>query len=601
MALLEVRNLQIFFKLKNGREKTVLKNISFDLDRGEVLGVVGESGSGKTLTALAVIGELPHNAVIAGGEISYDGQNLFALSAGQMRKIKGKEIGMIFQNPATALNPIMTVGRQLKEMLDKVGWRGDKDARVHEVLQSVEIHDPKLRAKHYPFTMSGGMQQRVDIAMATILAPGILIADEPTTALDVTTQAAILELIKGLARKSNIGVMLITHNLGIIAEYADRVIVLDEGNIVEENDTDNLFKNPAHSYTRALLGAVPRIDLPSKIGGRDFSEEGRQEPILEVSDLRVHRPITRNVVGPIQKTIALVRAVDGVTFVVNRNEAVGIVGETGCGKTTLAEAILGFVPVTSGDITLEGKNIVALSDKKKRAIRGQKIGLVFQESAEALDPQKSIMDSLCEGFVIHKLFLRQKEQKARELMELVGLEAEFLWRRPPELSSGQRQRVCIARALALEPEILILDEPVASLDVLVQSKIIDLLIELREKTTVSFVFISHDIAVVKDICDRILVMYVGKIMEEGPAEKLIQYPAHPYTKALVSSVPIPDPVVARSRERVRLPGEVPSSVNPPTGCRFRTRCQKAGPECQGKEPFLEQKQSGHLAACHKVK
>jgi oligopeptide/dipeptide ABC transporter ATP-binding protein len=599
MALLEVKDLRVRFESKHN-SVDVLRGINFSLDEGEIVGIAGESGSGKTITALSIMRLLPSAARVCGGEIVYRGRNLMEFSRREMTKVRGSQIAMIFQDPD--LNPIMDVESQLKEVL--FGKR--KDARIEELLEKVGIPAPRLRMKAHPFTMSGGMKQRVMIAMMALArSPGLLIADEPTTALDVTVQAQILDLLERTARENNMGMIFITHNLALLAEHADRIIVMREGEIVEHGHTGEFFRNPRHSYSKNLLQAVPRIDeyrrevSPLKEGARD---------VFTSDDLFVHFPVFRGS-GILKKRIGNVRAVDGVDFTVKQGEILGIVGESGCGKTTFARAALRLI--SRGDMEQAGSiaflrgnelvDIYSLSPDDLGKLR-ESVQIVFQEAQGALNPRRSVGDSVVEGLHIHgRIGALERDEKAKELLELVGVDPESIDRFPDQFSSGQRQRIMIARALALEPKILILDEPVSSLDVSIQKEIVDLLLDLKERLGLTYIVISHDLALVKDIAHRIAVMYLGKIVESGPAREIIENPLHPYTKALISAVPIPDPEKARRKERIILRGEIPSPADIPSGCRFRTRCPFATEFCAEEVPEFAEHEPEHLAACHYVK
>jgi len=584
MALLEVKGLDTCFKTREEFVK-VVKNVSFSVEEGEIVGLVGESGSGKTITALSVMRLLPPGAYIDRGEILYKGKDLFRASKQEMRRIRGSQIGMIFQEPD--LNPIMNIESQLKEILP-----GATRGELVCLLARVGIPDAEKRLGGYPYEMSGGMKQRVMIAMmALAVSPGLLIADEPTTALDVTVQAQILSLITGIVREKNMGMLFITHNLALVAEYADRILIMRRGEIVEEREVEEFFKNPKNPYSRNLLEAVPRLDR-----FRDLASRIKEDApgVLEADNLSLHFLVSRGL-GPLKKITGKVRAVDGVSFRVREGETLGIVGESGCGKTTLARLILRLVP--NGDIVRDGAVNIAYGNEIKDLRKNAQI--VFQEAQDALNPRRSAGDLVVEGPLIQKLInVYECESKAKELFNLVGIDPESIRRFPSQFSSGQRQRIAIARALASEPKILIMDEPVASLDVSVQKEVIDLLLDLKSKLSLTCIMISHDIALVKDIANRIAVMYLGKIVEMGPAREIVENPLHPYTKALISAVPIPDPKRAREKKRIVLKGEIPSPLEVPSGCRFRTRCPFATELCADKEPEFIEYEPDHFAACH---
>lgn len=596
MALLEIKGLHTCFKTQNNTSVDVVRGIDLSVEEGEIVGLVGESGSGKTVTALSIMRLLPPSLHARSGQILYEGKDLLKLSKSEMTHIRGSKIATIFQEPD--LNPIMTVESQLREVMPKA-TRSD----LTRLLEKVGIPDAEQRLSGYPFEFSGGMKQRVMIAMMALARSAkILIADEPTTALDVTVQAQILDLLEKIARENNMGMIFITHNLALVAEHADRVVVMRNGEIVERNDVKSFFINPVDNYSKSLLQAVPRIDEYRRRAA-PFKENA--ETALELERLSVSFPIRKGL-GVFKKKVGSVRAVDGVDVSVRDGEILGIVGESGCGKTTLCRAILRLIP--RDDIEREGKitiragsapiDVYDLSKESLNQLR-EKVQVVFQEAQDALNPRRSAGDLVVEGLIIHgKISALERDSKARELFRLVGLDPDTIDRFPAQFSSGQRQRITIARALALQPKILILDEPVASLDVSVQKEIVDLLLDLKEKFGLTYIIVSHDLALVKDVAHRIAVMYLGKFVEIAPSQELIENPLHPYTRALISAVPVPDPVKARSRKRIMLHGEIPSPSNIPSGCRFRTRCPYAAELCASKVPELREVLPGHFAACH---
>ncbi|MFY9457455.1 MAG: ABC transporter ATP-binding protein [Candidatus Spechtbacterales bacterium] len=596
MALLEVKGLRTCFRVRNGMPLDVVRGVDLSVNEGEIVGLVGESGSGKTITALSITRLLPFSAYVRSGRILYEGKDLLKLSKDEMARIRGSKIAMIFQEPD--LNPIMTVESQLREVMPRATRRG-----MTELLERVGIHDPQQRLKGYPFEFSGGMKQRVMIAMMALArAPKLLIADEPTTALDVTVQAQILDLLEKIVRENNMGMLLITHNLALVAEHADRVVVMRDGEIVESDRCGDFFKNPKHPYSRALLEAVPRID---EYRSHATLPKENAQTVLELERFSVGFPIHKGL-GVFRKQVGSVHAVDGVDVSVREGETLGIIGESGCGKTTLCRAILRLIP--KDDIEREGRimvydnnapvDIYSIPKKSLNRLR-ERVQVVFQEAQDALNPRRSTGDLVVEGLLIHnKMRASERDSKAKELFELVGLDPEAIDRFPSQFSSGQRQRITIARALALQPKILILDEPVASLDVLVQKEVVDLLLRLKEKFGLTYIIVSHDLALIKDIAQRIAVMYLGKIVEIAPSQELTGNPLHPYTRALISAVPIPDPVKARSRRRIILEGEIPSPSNIPTGCRFRTRCPYAKDLCAREQPEFREVIPGHFVACH---
>jgi oligopeptide/dipeptide ABC transporter ATP-binding protein len=597
-VLLEVKNLTINFQLSKNQFFKAVDNLSFSLKKGEILGLVGESGSGKTVTSLAIMGLLPKTARVE-GTVIFDGRQILGSSKNVLSKIRGRRVTMIFQDPTASLNPILTVGEQVEEMIsfhnqERLTSR-EFDRKIVSLFQRVKISDPERYVRAFPGELSGGMNQRVMIAMMSLATkPELVIADELTSALDVTTQAEILDLLDEIVKELGISLIFITHNLGLIAEYSDRVIVMHKGRMIEEGGVEEVFERPQADYTRDLLEAVPRPD--KQISSRK-KKIFKEENILDVRNLKVYFPVYGG--GLFSRKIGEVKAVDGVSFCLKRGEILGIVGESGCGKTTLARSILGLTEIKDGSLLFQGFSInpQRLSNEDRR-----KIQAVFQDPYQSLNIKMKAGDLVAEGLDIHRLVSSKKERRDRisELLELVGLEPEAADRYPIEFSGGQRQRIAIARALALNPRLLILDEPVSSLDVMVQRKILDLLLDLREELGLSYLFISHDLSVVREICDRVAVMYAGKIIEQLSAEELSEKPLHPYTKALISVVPIPNPRIARSRKKVRLMGEVPSLVNLPRGCRFYPRCPETVSSCQESEPVLIEREKGHLVACHKV-
>ncbi len=541
--LLEVNNLKVHFDTENGVVKAV-DDISFHIDKGETLAVVGESGSGKSVTSLAIMRLLPTPpARFAGGEIKFAGQDLMKFSEREMRKIRGNDISMIFQEPMTSLNPVYTVGDQIAEaiVLHQNKSKSEAMKLAVEMLDLVEVPEPQKRVRYYPHQMSGGQRQRVMIAMALSCNPSLLIADEPTTALDVIIQAQILDLIKKLQREIGASVLFITHDLGVVAEIADRVVVMEKGVIVEQGDAMNVFTKPQHKYTQRLLGAVPRIDAlkpPPPV-------KAEPKVLLDVRKMRKWFPIKGGIFG---RTIGHVKAVNEFDMQLYQGEVLGLVGESGSGKTTAGRAILRLVEPTSGEVVFDGVDVTKLSTSEMRAYR-RRMQIIFQDPYASLNPRMTISDIIGEPLNIHNLVSTRAERARRvaELLELVQLDPSLMNRYPHEFSGGQRQRVGIARALAVEPDFIVADECVSALDVSIRRDVLDLLKDLRARLGLTMLFISHDLAVVEDISDRVAVMYKGDIVEVSSAHSIYRNPQDDYTKALLAAVPIPDPTVKRER------------------------------------------------------
>lgn len=562
-AILEIKNLSISF----GAQKTI-KDLSYTLKQGETLGVVGESGSGKSLTSLSVIGLLHPSAKIDSGEILFRNNeklvNLLSLEEEEMRRLRGNDIAMIFQEPMTSLNPVIKCGEQVAEALRLHKKLNKKEARERtiELFKEVQLPRPDQIYDTYPHQISGGQKQRVMIAMAMSCDPKLLIADEPTTALDVTVQKTILELIKSLQKKHNMSVIFITHDLGVVAEIADHVVVMKNGEKVESGVTKALFINAKHPYTKGLLACRPPVDyrltkLPTvqdflsleqpvkqfinslKINKNDQKEALnhvlQQNKIIEVNKLNTHFPIQK---GIFKKTVGYVKAVNNVSFDVRKGETLGLVGESGCGKTTLGRSILRLIEPTSGSVKYNGEEITTLGAEAMRQKR-RDLQIIFQDPYSSLNPKMKVGKAILEPMQVHKIEANNtiRKEKVIELMETVGLKADQFDRYPHEFSGGQRQRVCIARALAMNPKFIICDESVSALDVSVQAQVLNLLNELKSKFSFTYIFISHDLSVVKYMSDRMIVMKEGQIEEMGIAEEIYQNPQSTYTRGLIEAIP----------------------------------------------------------------
>ncbi|MEL5877267.1 ABC transporter ATP-binding protein [Cereibacter sphaeroides] len=553
LPALTVEGLEVSVRTEAGL-RPLVSGLSFTLARGETLAIAGESGSGKSITSLAIMGLLPPPAVrITGGRIKLGRTELTDLPEGRMRAIRGDRVAMIFQEPMTSLNPVLTIGTQLAEAIraHETVSKAEARARALEALRSVRLSQPERRLDQYPHELSGGMRQRVMIAMALALRPEVLIADEPTTALDVTVQREVLDLLRDLQRELGTAIILITHDMGVVAEMADRVIVMRDGRMVEEGPATQIFTEPRAEYTRALLAAVPRMGAGR---GRPPVEA---EPIARLSDLQVRFDLKGGLLG---RTQARVHAVEHVSFDIRRGETFALVGESGCGKSTIAKAMVGLVP-HEGRIEIGGQTLGTLDAAGRKALR-RRVQIVFQDPMAALDPRMRIGDLIAEPLVIHGIGTPE-ERRARvgDLLTRVGLSPAQMEGYPHEFSGGQRQRICIARALALRPELIIADESVSALDVSVQARVLDLLAALKREFGIALLFISHDMAVVENVSDRVAVMYLGQIVEMGTRDQVFGNPQHPYTRRLIEAVPVPDPLHQRP-PAPRLAGEIPSPVHP---------------------------------------
>ena len=662
-ALLEVTDLHVHFATSRGLVRAV-EGLSFTVARGEIVAIVGESGSGKSVTALSIMRLLARTGRIAQGSIGFDGKDLLALDEEAMREIRGRDISMIFQEPMNSLNPILPVGLQITEPLTiHLGMdRAQARARALELLQLVGISDAESRLDQYPHQFSGGMRQRVMIAIGLACNPKLIIADEPTTALDVTIQAQILELMKDLSRKLDIALIIITHNLGIVARYADRVIVLYAGRLAEQGAAEAIFHRPRHPYTMGLLRSVPRLDrprgarletieglppdlrtappgcrfaprcpyrleacaaepplAPTDTGGFSAcirhaeiaagkiswgAESGialaapeRSEPLLSVRHLSKHFAVRLGIGGG----RGLVRAVEDVSFDIHAGETLGLVGESGCGKTTVGRLILRLEEPTAGEIRFDGKDLVDAPASELTAMRRQ-VQVIFQDPYSSLNPRMTVGQIIGEPLHVYRIVPEGKAQKERvaALLSQVGMRPELADRYPHQLSGGQRQRVGIARALAMEPRFIVCDEAVSALDVSIQGQIINLLEDLQREFGLAYLFIAHDLAIVRHISMRVVVMYLGRVMELADRDTLYREPMHPYTKVLLDAAPVPDPTIEKARAPRLIEGELPSPLAPPTGCVFNTRCQLAGPECRTTVPPLREMKAGHFAACLKI-
>ena len=553
-TVLTVQDLTVSVRTKTGLSPLV-QHISFDLRRGETLAIAGESGSGKSITSLAIMGLLPPPAVrLTGGAILLNGRNLTELSEAEMRAVRGNRVAMIFQEPMTSLNPVMTIGTQLIEAIRAHETLGRKAARdmALSALGAVRLSEPERRMRQFPHELSGGMRQRVMIAMALALKPEVLIADEPTTALDVTVQREVLELLRDLQQAEGTAILLITHDMGVVAEMADRVIVMCNGRVEESGNVRQIFAAPGQAYTRDLLAAVPRM-------GRGGTPRDRAEaPIVaELHDVQVRFDIRG---GVLNRVTHRVHAVEGVSLDIRAGETFSLVGESGCGKSTIARAIVGLVP-HNGHINIAGQTVGTMTAAARRQLSAS-AQIVFQDPMAALDPRMTAGHQIAEPLLIHgDTDAGSRRTRAAELMDRVGLTVAQLDNYPHEFSGGQRQRICIARALALRPKLIIADESVSALDVSVQARVLDLLQTLKEEFGIAMLFISHDMAVVENISDRVAVMYLGQIVETGSRAQIFGNPQHPYTRRLMAAVPVADPEFKRPAE-LRISSDIPNVVHP---------------------------------------
>jgi peptide/nickel transport system ATP-binding protein len=572
--ILSISNLNTAFRV-GGEWRNVIRDISFDIGPKETVAVVGESGSGKSVTAMSIMRLLsPANSRVS-GRIEFEGQDLLCLPLADMQAIRGNRIGMIFQEPMTSLNPVLKIGRQITEVL--VQHRGmsqsQAEAEAVRLLEKVRIPSAKSRLNEYPMNFSGGMRQRVVIAIALACAPKLLIADEPTTALDVTIQAQILGLIKTLQEEEGMSVLFITHDMGVVAEISDRTVVMYRGEQVETDTTETIFAGARHPYTRALLSAVPQLgsmtgkDRPLRFPLVDMATGAvqpvkptedtvklNQPPILKVDNLVTRFPVKR---GFLRRTVGSIHAVEGVSLELRQGETLSLVGESGCGKSTTGRAIIRLAQAMAGEIRIDGKDVLKAGKDDLADIR-REAQMIFQDPFESLNPRMRVGQAIAEPIIAHGLAsAAQAKDRVGELLERVGLSAAMADRFPHEFSGGQRQRVCIARALALEPKLLIADESVSALDVSVKAQVINLMLDLQEKYGLGYLFISHDMAVVERISHRVAVMYLGEIVEIGPRQAVFDNPQHDYTKRLMAAVPVADPMRRKTRhisnEEIRSP------------------------------------------------
>jgi peptide/nickel transport system ATP-binding protein len=543
--VLEVENLDVSFWV-DGEWFSAARDVNYHVDAGEVLAIVGESGSGKTQSSMSLLGLLPPNGR-ATGSAKLNGEQLIGLKGAALRRVRGQEIAVIFQEPMTALNPVYTIGFQIVETLRSHFIMSPKDARARaiELLKLVEIPEPERRFDAFPHQLSGGQRQRAMIAQALACEPKLLIADEPTTALDVTVQAEILKLMRDLRERVNAGVVLITHDMGVVADMADRIVVMQNGQVVETGTAEQIFTSPQHPYTRKLLASVPHFGTFTTEERTESDTIATEKPrrVMTAEDLVIEYPKRGN--QPV------FRAVDEVSLTLDAGEVLGLVGESGSGKTTIGRAVVGLLPVAGGSLEVAGINMRGAKAKDMRPLRDQ-VGIVFQDPGSSLNPRFPVGESIGEPLFLHrKLKGKALSAEIERLLDSVHLQRGFRNRYPHELSGGQRQRVGIARALALEPRLLVADEPTSALDVSVQARVLDLFQELQREQGFACLFISHDLGVVEMLADRIAVMHYGKIVEQGLAEQVVRHPQHDYTRRLVAAVPVPDPAEQRRRREAR--------------------------------------------------
>ncbi|MDN3016896.1 ABC transporter ATP-binding protein [Paenibacillus sp. BSR1-1] len=665
--LLDIQHLKVDFAFKD-RALTAINDVSLHIKAGETVCLVGESGSGKSVTSKAIMRLIDYeNGMISDGSIVLDGVDLTQLSQKKLRSIRGKKVAMIFQEPMAAFDPVFTIGSQIIETIleNKQSTKLHAKQRALYLLERVGISDAEIRLNQYPNELSGGMLQRAMIAMALACGPDLLIADEPTTALDVTIQAQILKLLQELKKEFGMSILLITHDMGVAAEMADRIIVMYAGRIVEQATAGQLFELPHHPYTRGLMqsittidsdrskklysinGSIPGLaDLPSgcqfhprcpfatdrcrvespplfELNNREtacwhaeeilrndwkqpvqetvvLSENESQtsskhsaEPLFSIQEVSKYYPIGKSLFSRNQ---SIIKAVDKVSFTIEKGETFGLVGESGSGKSTLGRVLLQMEKLTSGNVFFQDRDLTKLGAGELRQKR-KDMQVIYQDPYGSVNPRWKVGDIIGEPLQVHEtLSLKEEKNRVQELLEKVGLNKNGLDRYPHEFSGGQRQRIAIARAIALNPQFILADEAVSALDVSVQAQIINLLQELQKESNLTYLFIAHGLNIVRHVSDRIGVMYLGQLVELADSEELFLHPAHHYTKGLIDSIPVADPLY--NRERISIQGEIPSPLNPPSGCRFHTRCPAATARCREEQPLFREINKGHWAACH---
>lgn len=588
MAYFEINNLKVYHHTFEGK-KTVLDIDALTIEKGSTYGIVGESGSGKTVLALSILGLLQcPPGEITKGEILLDSENLLNLKDKEMQqRIRGKKVSMIFQDPMSTLNPVYTVGTQLMHVLKvnrKLNDRQAKQEALH-MIEVVKLPDAEDIYNKYPHQLSGGQRQRIIIALALACGAEFLIADEPTRNLDVTIQASILQLLKELQKEFQITVLFIANNLSLVSVFCDEIGILYNGKIIEKGPVRELLDNPQDEYTKLLISSV-------KTKNDKSSGELADEILLEIKNLKKYFPVST---GFFKTKKRFVKAVDGVDLTIKKGEVLGIVGESGCGKSTLVNTILNLHSPTSGEVDYQGRNIYELNDADTLKIR-KKIQIVFQDPFWSLNPRWLVKDIVSEPLAVHEnLSASETLKRVNELLDMVGLDESAAFKYPHEFSGGQRQRIAIARSLAVNPELVVLDEPTSSIDIFSQTQILELLQELKEKFELTNILISHDLGVVNKMSDNITVMYLGKIVEYGKADGVFSHPQHPYTKALFNS--IPSLAINSVEELETIEGNVPSAINPPEGCRFHTRCPFVTDRCKTEEPETVELDKDHMVSC----